>query len=201
MAALEQSLNEIIRRHETLRTTFMTAKGQPSQVVSPPAPFPLSVVDLRECSSNERDAEVMRLATAAAQQPFDLACGPLFRPTLLLGESEHVLLLVLHHIISDGWSTGILLRELAALYTAYATGRPVPLPALPIQFADFAQWQRQWLQGRSWSNTWRTGGGSLVAASPPWISPPIIHASPSRHSEALVNPACCPNRWLQPSRS
>jgi amino acid adenylation domain-containing protein len=147
VAALEHSLNEIVRRHEALRTTFSVMDGQPVQVITPQLSLSLPVIDLRALPETERETEVRRLATAEAQQPFDLTQGPLLRATLLrLGEHEQVLLLTLHHIVADGWSIGILLRELVALYAAFCLGQPSPLPELPLQYADFAVWQRQWLQ-------------------------------------------------------
>ena len=146
--ALEQSLNEIVRRHEALRTTFAAVDGRPVQVIAPALRVPLPVTDLRGLPQTERETEATRLATQEAQHPFDLARGPLVRATLLrLGAGDHVLLLTMHHIVSDGWSMGVFFRELAVLYEAYATGKPSPLPELPVQYADFAQWQRQWLQG------------------------------------------------------
>jgi amino acid adenylation domain-containing protein/thioester reductase-like protein/non-ribosomal peptide synthase protein (TIGR01720 family) len=148
VAALAQSLSAIVQRHEVLRTTFATTEGHPVQVIAPPRPLALPVVDLRQLPAPEREAEVRRRATAEAQQPFALAQGPLVRVTLLwLGEAEHVVLLTLHHIVTDGWSLGVLAQELLALYPACVAGQPAPLPALPIQYADFAVWQRQWLQG------------------------------------------------------
>jgi hypothetical protein len=148
VAALEQSLNEIVLRHEALRTTFGMVSGEPIQVIAPVKALTLPLVDLRSLPEATHQAEVERLATSEAQQPFDLAMGPLLRATLLhLGEAEHVLLLTMHHIVSDGWSMGVLIRELAALYEAFSSGKPSPLPQLPIQYADFAHWQRQWLQG------------------------------------------------------
>jgi len=148
VVALEQSLQEIVQRHEALRTTFAMVSGEPIQVISPVLALTLPLVDLHSLPEAQQEAEVERLATESAQQPFDLAMGPLLRATLLnLGEAEHVLLLTMHHIVSDGWSMGVLIRELAALYEAFSTGKPSPLPELPIQYADFAHWQRQWLQG------------------------------------------------------
>jgi amino acid adenylation domain-containing protein/non-ribosomal peptide synthase protein (TIGR01720 family) len=148
VAVLEQSLNEIVQRHEVLRTTFATVSGEPTQVIAPVLALTVPRVDLRNLPEAQQEAQVERLATEEAQQPFDLAKGPLLRATLLhLGEAEHVLLLTMHHIVSDGWSMGVLIRELAALYEAFSTGKPSPLPELPIQYADFAHWQRQWLQG------------------------------------------------------
>ena len=148
VGALEQSLNEILRRHEALRTIFPTVDGQPVQVIAPAEPLALPVVSLQNLPETEREAETQRLVKNEGRKPFDLAKGPLFQATLLcLGEKEHVLLLTMHHIASDGWSMGILFRELSVLYEAFSAGRPSPLPELPIQYRDFAQWQRQWLQG------------------------------------------------------
>jgi len=149
VTALAQSLNGIVQRHETLRTTFATADGQPFQVIVTALTLPLPMVDLREIPGMEREAEARRLAIGDEQRPFDLARGPLLRTTLLqMGAEEHVLLLTMHHIVSDGWSLGVLIREIAALYQTFSTGEPSPLPELPIQYADFAVWQREWLQGK-----------------------------------------------------
>jgi len=148
VAALERALNEIVARHESLRTTFGRVDGRPTQSIAPVLTITLPVVDLRYLSVPERAAEVRRRVTAEARRPFDLSRGPLLRGTVLrLGSAEHVGLLTMHHIVSDGWSTGILIRELAALYVAYCAGGSSPLPAPGIQYADFAHWQRQWLQG------------------------------------------------------
>ncbi|MBS1241746.1 MAG: amino acid adenylation domain protein, partial [Gemmatimonadetes bacterium] len=146
--ALERSLGEILRRHEALRTTFRTNGGQPVQVVSPAQPLHVPVVDLTRLSGSARLAEALRLASDEAVRPFHLVRGSLFRVTLLkLDAEDHVLLITVHHIVSDGWSTRVLYRELEALYAAFASGRPSPLPELPIQYGDFAVWQRRWLQG------------------------------------------------------
>lgn len=148
VAALKHSLHEIVKRHEALRTTFAIVDGRPVQVIAPLLTLPLPIVDLRYLSETEREFEVQRRATNEAQRPFDLAEGPLVRTTVLrLGENEHVGLLTMHHIVSDGWSTGILIREMAVLYDAFCSDRPASLPQLPIQYADFAHWQRDWLQG------------------------------------------------------
>ena len=148
LAALEQSFNEIIKRHESLRTTFTMADGQPTQVIAPTLTLKLPVVDLRKLPASEQETEVRRSVTAEARRPFDLAQGPLVRGTVLsLGDEDHVGMLTMHHIISDGWSSGILARELATLYVTFCAGASSPLPTLPIQYADFAHWQRQWLQG------------------------------------------------------
>jgi amino acid adenylation domain-containing protein/thioester reductase-like protein len=146
--ALEYSFNEIVRRHEALRTTFQTVNDQPIQVIAPPAPLPLKSIDLTHLGKAEQEMEVQRLVNSEAQQPFDLAQGPLLRITLIcLNNEEHVVLLTMHHIVSDGWSMAVLIRELRALYTAFSTGQPSPLAELSIQYADFAVWQCQWLQG------------------------------------------------------
>ncbi len=148
MTALERSLHEILRRHEVLRTTFVTENGQPVQVVAPPGVLALPLTDLSEAPEEQREAGVIQLASEEASRPFDLAEGPLMRATLFrLNPQKHVLLLTVHHIVSDGWSMGILSQELSALYEAFSKGRPSPLAELPIQYADFAVWQRQWLQG------------------------------------------------------
>ncbi len=146
--ALEESINEIIRRHEVLRTTFTSVDGQPFQVITSDVQQKIPVVNLRELPKAQQKAEIEYLSIKEFQLPFDFAQAPLLRCTLLqLGEQEHILLFTIHHIVFDGWSKGILIRELAALYTAFAAGEPSPLPALPIQYADFAVWQRQHLQG------------------------------------------------------
>ncbi|BAS60155.1 amino acid adenylation domain protein (plasmid) [Leptolyngbya boryana NIES-2135] len=148
IAALAQSLSAIVQRHEILRSQFVTIAGQPTQVILPEATVPLIPIDLQSLSPSEQDAEVQRLALQATQQPFDLSQAPLLRSTLLqLAENDFVLLLTMHHIVSDGWSIGVFIQEMVQLYTAFAEEQASPLAALPIQYADFALWQRQWLQG------------------------------------------------------
>jgi acyl-CoA synthetase (AMP-forming)/AMP-acid ligase II/acyl carrier protein len=146
--ALELSLSEIVRRHEALRTRFAVESGKPVQVICPARTLTMSLVDLYELPAPEREIRAQELATEEAQRPFDLTQGPLMRATLLrLGKEDHVLLLTIHHIAFDGWSLSVLARELAALYEAFCAGRPQPLPDLPVQYADYTHWQRQWLQG------------------------------------------------------
>src|SRR5215210_570001 len=133
--ALERSLGEITRRHESLRTTFRPGDGQPVQVIGPAAPLTLSVEDLGSLPRAEREAAALHLAREEARRPFDLARGPLLQATLLrLAAEEHVLLLTIHHIVFDGWSAGVLWRELGELYQAYVTGHRSPLAELPIQY-------------------------------------------------------------------
>ncbi len=151
---LESSINEIIRRHEILRTTFTVVEGQPVQVIASSLTLPLVIVDLQHLPSAEREAEAQRLSALETQHHFDLASGPLIKTTLLqLAPQEHWLLITMHHIITDGWSFGILLQELGTLYSAFSLGLPsskgaaalTPLPELPFQYADFTLWQRKWL--------------------------------------------------------
>ncbi|MBD2245043.1 non-ribosomal peptide synthetase [Nostoc sp. FACHB-888] len=151
ITALEQSLNAVVSRHETLRTVFTTVEGQPVQKIQPITDITIPIVDLRgnERSLQQRETEAKRLALAEAQRPFNLAQGPLLRATLLqLDEAEYILLLTMHHIISDLWSMAILIRELADFYAAFSQGKSLTLPDLPIQYADFAVWQREWMQGK-----------------------------------------------------
>ena len=142
--ALERALGELIRRHQALRTTFREVNGVPQQVVLPFQGYALPVDDLAELDEDEREAEVKRAARGEAAYPFDMTREPLFRARLLrLGHGEHALLLCLHHIITDGWSLGVLHRELWTLYAAFRNGRESPLPELPVQYLDYAVWQRE----------------------------------------------------------
>lgn len=149
VAALEQSFNEILRRHEILRTVFKSEGGNPVQVVLPSLTIKIPIFDPRATvSEQDRWTEARRMFTEEAQRPFNLATGPLLRITLLqLAADEYVLLRAMHHIVSDGWSEGVLFRELSEIYEALSTGQPFPLPDLPTQYADYAKWQRQWFKG------------------------------------------------------
>ena len=159
VVVLEKSLNEIVLRHEILRTTFPSVDGQPVQSISPEIDLKLSVVDLRYLPETEREAEAQRLASEDAERPFDLNQGSLMRVKLLrLAEEEYWLLRIVHHIVFDGWSYVVFMRELAVLYEAFTTEKPSPLSEAPIQYANFAVWQRQWLQGEvleSQLNYWK----------------------------------------------
>ncbi len=147
-AALARGLDEIVRRQGSLRTTFAGLDGRPAQVVHAAVELPCPLIDLRALPEAPRAAELRRLVVAEAVRPFDLARGPLLRATLLrLSEGEHAGLFTVHHIVSDGWSMGVLVGELEALYAAAVSGRCSPLPELPIQYADFTLWQRAWLTG------------------------------------------------------
>jgi amino acid adenylation domain-containing protein len=157
IAALQGSINEIIKRHEILRTTFAVVDGQPVMVIQDAFNFILPVVNIGELPEAERESEALRLATLEAQQPFDLTQGPLLRGTLMrLGEADYRLFLTIHHIAIDGVSLySLFMKELATLYSAFSLGWRSPLPELRVQFADFAYWQRQWLQGEVLENQLR----------------------------------------------
>ncbi|MEH2290128.1 amino acid adenylation domain-containing protein [Nostoc sp.] len=149
LEALQQSFNEIISRHEVLRTNFQTTQGQAVVVIYEQKPLTLSIVDISELTANQQQVEVKQQAAQAAQVAFDISSDHLLRVKLLrLDEQEHILLLTMHHIISDAWSIDVIVRELATLYQAFLSGQPLPLPELAIQYVDFAVWQRQWLQAQ-----------------------------------------------------
>ncbi len=179
VAALEQSLNDLVRRHEVLRTRFGMVDGEPVQVIAPVLKLSLPIVDLSHLTVGERETEARRQAAVEAQRPFDLVQGPMLRVSLLqLGEQEQLLLFTLHHTVCDGWSMGILIREVAALYAAFSQNRPSPLPELPIQYADFAVWQREWLQGEmlaSQTNYWKR----QLAGAPTVLKLPADHPRPA----------------------
>jgi len=144
---LEQSLNEIVRRHEVLRTVFETVSGEPNQKISLLANCPLTYIDLSDRPEKEREACLREIVAEEAETPFDLSCGPLIRAKVLrIASQDHALLLNMHHIVSDGWSMGLLFHELSAHYEAFCLGNPSPLPELPIQYADYSVWQQNWLQ-------------------------------------------------------
>ena len=143
---------ELVRRHESLRTSFVATGGTPQQVVDPDVSLSLETVDLTELPLGHRETEAQRRAIDESRRPFDLARGPLARVSLLrLGDADHAVLLTMHHLITDGWSFGVAASELATLYEAHRQGRPSPLPDLPIQYADFARWQRDQFESGAWS--------------------------------------------------
>ncbi|MFN6567973.1 amino acid adenylation domain-containing protein [Dendronalium sp. ChiSLP03b] len=147
VAALEQSLQEIIHRHEALRTNFVTVDGKPSQIIQTATNWTVTVVDLQHLPWREQEIAAQKLVQQQAIQPFDLAHDALIRATLvMLSHTEQWLLVCMYHVVSDGWSIGVFVQELQALYNAYSQGQSSPLLPLPIQYADFAIWQRQWLQ-------------------------------------------------------
>ncbi|HEU0052123.1 MAG TPA: amino acid adenylation domain-containing protein, partial [Longimicrobium sp.] len=163
--ALERALGEVVRRHEALRTTFGEVDGSPVQVIAPFSGFALPVEDLSGFGEADREAAARRRAGEEARRAFDLSAGPLFRATLLrLGAEDHALLLTMHHAVSDGWSMGVLFRELSALYAAYREGRESPLPELAVQYADFAVWQRERLAGEELERQLAYWKGRLAGA-------------------------------------
>ena len=144
---LEQSINEIVRRHEGLRTSFTIVNGEPVHSIAPTLTVTLPVKDLREFPEDERKVKAQQLALEDVQELFDLTQCPLFRMTLLqVDEEEYIFLMTIHHIIYDGWSVGVFMEELTTLYKALSSGKPSPLPELSIQYTDFAQWQREWMR-------------------------------------------------------
>lgn len=148
--ALERSYNETVRRHEALRTTFRAVDGKPVQVIAQTVRLPMEVRDLRRLPMLEREGEAFHIAAEEVRRPFDLAHGPLVRTVLIqLGAADYLLVLGMHHIVSDGWSMDVFAREITELYSAFCRGKPSPLPELPIQYADFALWQREWLEGEA----------------------------------------------------
>ena len=181
--ALAAALDELVLRHESLRTTFAEAEGRPYQVVGPAAGADLPRIDLSALAFAVREAELGRLAGEEARRPFDLARGPLLRASLVrLSGEDHAFLCILHHIVSDGWSSGVLVRELSALYEAFSAGRPSPLPPLPVQYPDYAVWQHEHLSGETLAARlawWR----ERLAGLPPLDLPtdrPRTAAAPSR---------------------
>ena len=179
VAALEHSLNAVVQRHEILRSTFPDVDGQPIQVIAPQQPMELAVADLKALPGPVKTAAAQRLMSAASQHKFDLAHGPLLRTTLLrLSHTEHILLLVMHHIVFDGWSVGVLWRDLAVLYDAYCAGKPSQLPPLPLQYADFAHWQRQWLHGPR-LDAQLTAWQQHLGANLPVLALPTDHTRPA----------------------
>jgi amino acid adenylation domain-containing protein len=183
--AFAASLEEVVARHEALRTTFGLADdadGEPVQRIAPPAPLPLPGIDLAGLPEEAREAEALRLAAEEVMRPFDLARGPLLRAALLrLDAARHVALLAMHHMVSDGWSIDLLVRELAALYPAFAAGLPSLLPPLPVQYADFVLWQRASLRGAELANQLAFWRGALAGA-PAVLDLPSDRPRPARAS-------------------
>ncbi|HEU5367284.1 MAG TPA: amino acid adenylation domain-containing protein, partial [Ktedonobacterales bacterium] len=179
VAALEQSLQELVNRHETLRSTFPAIEGRPSQVIAPSVSVKLAVEDFRHLPEAEREQRARERINAERAKPFDLAQGPLLRINLLrLAEREHILLLLLHHIISDGWSDEVILRDLTSLYSAFSAGQPSPAPELPIQYADYAIWQRERLQNEQMQRL-LTYWKQQLAGAPAVLDLPTDHPRPS----------------------
>ncbi|MEH2000298.1 MAG: amino acid adenylation domain-containing protein, partial [Nostoc sp.] len=182
ITALEQAIIAIVQRHEVLRTTFSFVDESPIQVIHATPKLTMQVLDWRQLTEEDQLKKAQQLATEELQQPFDLSNPPLLRVKLVqLSNQSHLLLLVIHHIACDGWSMQILHRELFTLYTAFCAGEPCPLPELSLQYADFAHWQRQYLQGevlQSQLNYWR----KQLAEAPPLLELPTDKPRPSVQS-------------------
>src|SRR6266540_3384433 len=180
--ALERTFSEIVRRHEAVRTTFAAVGGFPAQVIRPAYAVSLPVDDLSQLSESARDVEARLLMTAEARRPFDLEQGPLMRSRLLrLRADEHVAVVTMHHIITDGWSVWVLAREIGTLYQAFASGKPSPLPELEVQYADYALWQREYLAGsmlESQLGYWKR----QLSGAPPTLELPADRPRPARQS-------------------
>jgi non-ribosomal peptide synthetase component F/acyl carrier protein len=182
VAALEGALAHLVERHESLRTRFVAIDGDPAQVIDPPGGFRLERTDLSGLEEAERREQARALQQAQADHIFDLAKGPLFRCGLInLGPEGHLLLMTMHHIVSDGWSMNVLTRELGALYEAFAAGRGSPLGALAVQYADYALWQRGWLEGEELERQlgyWR----ERLSGAPAALELPVDHPRPATPS-------------------
>jgi amino acid adenylation domain-containing protein len=181
--ALERAFAEVVRRHESLRTTFQTAEDGPAQIIATEgAPPAMPLTDLRAFEAGRREAEVARLAGEEARRPFDLESGPLLRTALLrTRDDEHVLLLTMHHIVSDGWSMGVLMREVVALYEAFAGGAASPLSELSLQYVDFAVWQNERLRGGALASQLEYWARQLKGA-PPTLEVPTDRRRPAVQS-------------------
>jgi amino acid adenylation domain-containing protein len=178
VSALERSMQELVKRHESLRTIFGEYAGQPVQVIKPAAWVQVPVIDLQSLPAEQRAALAQQIANQEGQRPCDLGQGPLLRIALLrLQAEEHVLLLTLHHIITDGWSSDLLVRELTTLYRAFVAGQPSPLQPLPLQYADYALWQRTWLQGAVLEKQLAYWRSQLTGA--PYLALPTDYPRPS----------------------
>jgi acyl transferase domain-containing protein len=180
--ALEEALNALIERHEVLRTKFVNVDDRPIQIVLPSEYFRLPIIDLTELSLTERAIETRRLSTHEAERPFNLSEGNLLRGALIRsGEDDHALLFIMHHIIGDAWSMGVILNDVTAIYGARLKGEESPLPELPIQYRDFARWQREWLQGDALDRQLSYWKKQLDGA-PPILDLPVDRPRPSVQS-------------------
>ncbi len=206
-AVLQQSLDAIVARHEVLRTRFVATNGIPEQIVSPPAPVTVAVTDLRGLAPGAREPEAQRLVADEARKPFDLVHGPLFRAMLLLlSADEHLLVLSMHHIISDGWSRQLLSGELTAFFNAFCSDKPAPVPELPIQYGDYAVWQRDWLRGERlerelayWRNQLR-GCPTLLDLPTDYSRPPVRSGRGAREHDRAASGSLRAAATAEPTR-
>lgn len=193
--AAERAIREIVRRHEIMRTTFQTVDGRAVQVIAPSIELDVHLTDLSHLPDDDRDAEVWRLIATEGRIPFDLSKGPLFRIRVLrTGADKHVMLVTKHHIISDGWSVRVMIRELVLLYEALKAGRRSPLPELTIQYADFAVWHRRWLEGEVLGRQldyWRAKLAGLAPLELPTYRPRSARGERGGASESFTVPDEC----------
>jgi len=189
LQALERAFEQIIARHEILRTTFDSADGRPFQVIHPNMPFSIRRIELKSANPAEQHAEVQRIVAELRSKPFELDRGPLMEASLLTATpTEHVMVLLMHHIIGDGWSQGVLVREIASLYQSFIEQRPPDLPDLEIQYTDFAVWQRNWLQGETLDKLLRYWKQQLAGAPPVLeLSTDRPHSLDQTHAGGIIN--------------
>ncbi|HEX7646721.1 MAG TPA: amino acid adenylation domain-containing protein, partial [Noviherbaspirillum sp.] len=200
--ALCRTFDEILRRHEVLRTSFGIDQGEPVQVIKPAHKLECPIIDLSQVPDSDREKRALDLVMQDARKPFDLANGPVVRCTLVrLRETEHLVLFTMHHIVSDGWSSGVLVKEIVTLYQAFAAGSPSPLPELPLQYADFASWQRNWLQGEVLQRQlsyWK----KELAGAPALLALPTDRPRPKVQAHRGANGACSiPQSTVEPLRN
>ena len=207
IAILERTLQEILRRHEAMRASFMVRDGQPVQRIVPTEPFGLPVINLRGIPELDRQGEAVRLAVEEARRPFDLAKGPLWRFALLmLAKDECILLVTAHHIATDGWSFGVFLKELRLLYEAFRAGEPSSLSDPVLQYADYAAWQAAWLnseaahQQLSYWTRHLSGAPALLELPADRPRPPIPTFRGARHNLTLSKPLTAALRDLSQHR-
>jgi amino acid adenylation domain-containing protein len=193
VATLQQAVGEVYRRHHVLRTTFQTVNGNPAQVIGPAQQVSLPVIHFAQHSEN---VSIDRLALEEWRRPFDLASGPMIRASLIkLADKEHVVLFTMHHIVADGWSMNVLLDEVTKLYEAFSVGKPSPLAELPLQYVDYAAWQRQWLQGetlRAELGYWKDKLANVHALKLPADRPhPILQSFRGAQESLMLSSELC----------
>jgi len=180
----KKTIQSIINRHEALRTTFIARNGEPLQAVKPLLTIPVEVQDISSIPADTRENKIIELATADAQKPFNLEKGPLIRVSILkTAQSEHIVLLNMHHIISDGWSIGVLVAEITQLYSAITSGKESPLPKLKIQYPDYAIWQKKYLEGEVFEKQlsfWK----EYLGSTPPVLELPMDRSRPAVQTNA-----------------
>ncbi|HBL31208.1 MAG TPA: non-ribosomal peptide synthase [Acidobacteria bacterium] len=195
LAAFAAALSELVRRHEVLRSTFRMGPQGPVQILHPPTPLPVPVIDLAALPARRREAELLRLCHDESCRPFDLAMGPLLRMLVVrLGDADQAILAPKHHIVTDLWSEWLFVREITVLYDAFSAGRPSPMPDLPVQYADFAWWQHEWLRNGTLNPALDYWRARLVGA------PPLVELPTDRPRPAVQTHNGASRRFLLPAR-